>query len=257
MSGINFLSENLVDNASLSITTGSANAQFPLLNLQQETTTKVFRSTGNTVVIELDFGQTRDIDTIAIVGHAVNGLNVTAVSVKTSVTQDFSLSTANVLDISQEYNFGFKFISEVSHRYAQVTLTGNGSYAELSNIFIGKRLNLPLNSFSISSFTYRNEDRSESQYNEYGQKFNNILNFQKRLAGTMEYCTKTEVEQLDEMFLYHGRHNPLWIILDEGSNAMNSGKYKLSMYGYMEKMPSWRADGGQLFTAGIEMDQVI
>jgi hypothetical protein len=30
MSGVNFLSENLIDNATLSLTTGTENSQFPL-----------------------------------------------------------------------------------------------------------------------------------------------------------------------------------------------------------------------------------
>jgi len=257
MSGINFLSENLTNEATLSITTGAENSQFPLSNLQQESTTKKFRSTGNTVVIEVDLGQTREIDTFAIVGHAVDGLGITALSIKTSVTNDFSGSTAIPITLSTEFNMGYEFITQVEHRYVELTVTGTGSYCELSNFFIGKRTNLPLNSFSISSFRYRNDDRSETQFNDYGQQFSNILNYRKRLVGTIEYCTKSEVETLDELFLAHGRHDPLWVIIDPDSDAMNNGNYKLTMYGYMEKMPSFNAVGGQLFNTSMELNQVI
>ena len=257
MSGINFLSENLVNESTLSITTGVANSQFPLDNIKQESTTKKFRSTGNTVVIEVDLGQTREIDTIAIVGHAVDGLGVTALSVKTSVTSDFSGSTPIPITLTQEFNMGWEFITSVNHRYVELTFTGTGSFCEVSNIFIGKRINLPLNSFSIASFRYRQDDRSETRFNDYGQQFSNILNFQKRLVGTIEYCTKAETETLDEMFLEHGRHEPLWVILDPDSDAMNNGAYKLTVYGYMEKMPSFNAVGGQLFNTSMEVNQVI
>lgn len=257
MSGINFLSENLVDTATLTLTTGTANAQYPLSNVQNDSTTQKFRSTGNTAVIEFDLGQTRDIDTIAVVGDATDQLQITTMSIKTSVTNDFTGATAIPITLSQEFNIGFEFITEVTHRFVEVTLTGNGSFTELSNIFIGKRINLPQNSFAIRSFRYRHDDLSQNRFNDYGQQFTNILPFRKRLVGTIEYATKAEQDSLDEMFLRHGRHKPLWIILDPDSDAMTDGKFKLSQYSYMEKMPSWNAVGGQLYNAGMELNQVV
>ena len=257
MSGINFLSDNLMDTATLSLTAGTADSQYPLSNVQLESTTKKFRSTGNVATIQLDLGQNRTIDTIAIVGDATVGLGVTALTVKTSLTTDFSGSTPIVMTLNAEFNMGYEFVTPVSHRFVQLEFTGTGSYVEVSNLFIGERLNLPQNSFAIRSFRYRENDNTQTKYNDYRQKFNNVLNFSKRLVGTIEYCTKSEQDELDTMFLAHGRHVPLWVIVDPDSDAMTDGKYKLSMYGYMEKMPSWNAVGGQLWNAGMEMEQVI
>ena len=130
MSGINFLSDNYTDNANLSITTGAENTQFPLGNLQSDSPSYKFRSTGNTVVVEMDLSTTRAIDTIALVGDPTGSFGVTAVSVKTSVTTDFSLSTPIPISISSEHNLGIEFITEVSHRFVEITLTGTGSYCE-------------------------------------------------------------------------------------------------------------------------------
>jgi hypothetical protein len=257
MSGINFLSENLFDESTNTITTGSANAQYPLSNLKNESTTQKFRSVGNTVVIEVDLGQTREIDTFAIVGDTTTGLGVTAVSFKTSVTNDFTLSPVNNVDLSSEYNIGYLFITEVTHRFVEITLTGNGSFSELSNVFIGKRLNLPLNSFSINSFRYRHDDLTQNKFSDYGQQYSNIITFRKRLVGTIQFCTRSELDDLDEMFLRHGRHKPLWIILDPDSEAMIDGKFKLSQYSYLEKMPSWNAVGGQLYNTSLELNQIV
>ena len=257
MSGINFLSENLVDDATLSITTGVENAQFPLENLKNESTTNKFRSVGNTVVIEVDLQQTRDIDTIAVVGDATATFQITAMSVKTSVTTDFSGSTLIPITISAENNIGYEFITEVAHRFVEITLTGTGTFAEISNVFIGKRINLIQNSLSIQSFTYRNEDDSSIQRSDFGQKFINIFPFKKRIAGTIQYCNKSEQETLDNMYLRHGRHSPLWMIVDPGSAAMNDGQFKLAIYGYLEKMPGWNAVGGQLYNTSLEMEQAI
>lgn len=257
MSGINFLSENRVDNATFTITTGSANAQYPVSNLQNESTTQKFRSVGNTVVIEVDLGTTQDIDTIAVVGDTTVGLGITAMSIKTSVTNDFTGSSAIPITLNSEYNIGYQFITEVTQRFVEITLTGTGSYAEISNVFIGKRINLSQNSFAIRSFRYRHTDLSQVRTSDYGQQFANILPFRKRLVGTMEYCTQAEMDELDDMFLRHGRHKPLWIILDPNSEAMIDGAYRLAQYSYLEKMPSWNAVGGQLYNSSLELNQVV
>jgi len=257
MSGINFLSSNRVDDASFTITTGAANAQFPIENLLNDSTTRKFRSTGNTVIFEIDLTTTQDIDTIAVVGDATSTFEITAMSVKTSVTTDFSGSPVIPITLSATHNIGYEFITEVTHRFVEVTLTGNGSFAEVSNIYVGKRTNLIQNSLSINSFKYQNADNSKIKSNDFGQKFINEFPFIKKLGGTIEFANLTEQETLDDLFLFHGTHRPLWMILDPDNDAMNVGEFKLAMYGYLEKVPEWRTSGGQLYNAPIDMRQVV
>ena len=171
MSGINFLTNNYVDNSDLSISTGTANAQFPLDNLKIDFTTKKFRSVGNTVVFVVDFKQFLPVTSLALAGDATGNLGVTAASVKLSLTTDFSSSTQHDIDLSAEFNFGWSFITEETARYAEVTLTGTGSYSEVGKIYIGNRINLPNQSISIDTFSYRNIDESTVRRNLFGQKF--------------------------------------------------------------------------------------
>ena len=178
MSGINFLSDNFVDLADLTITTGAANAQFPLSNIQNISTAKKFRSTGSAVVIELDLQQTK-------------GINITQ------------------------------------------------------------------NNFSISSFKYGYSDKSNVRPNRYGQKFIDKLPLRKILGGTIEFATKDEQETLDDMFLRHGIHLPLWVIIDDTSSGMNEGEFKLTMYSFLNQVPIWTASGGQTYNASLDLDQVI
>ncbi len=257
MSGITFLSENLGDDATLSLSTGTANAQFPLDNLKLDTTTKKFRSVGNSVVIVADLLQTRPIDSFGIVGDATGNFGVTAVSIKTSVTLDFSSSTAIPVTLSATENLGYEFFTQVSHRYVEITLTGTGSYAEVSKIFIGEKINLSDMSLSIDSFKYGRKDQSKVKSNDFGQKFITTRNKIKMLSGSFEFATLTEHETLDDMFTRHGVSLPLWIILDPNSDAMNDGQFKLGMYGYMDDMPDWGASGGQQYNAPIKMSEVI
>jgi hypothetical protein len=257
MSGISFLSENYTDSGVFSLLSGTENAQFPLENLRNDSPGVKFRSVGSTSVILIDLQTTRNINYLAVAADPLDSFLVSSVKIKTSTTTDFSLSTEHNIPLSVEQAIGYMAVTAVSHRYVRVELTGSGGFSEIGKIFVGEAINLPLNSFSISSFQYSVKDASAIQKNEYGQRFINNLNQIKELSGTIQYCTKAEQETLDDMLIRHGKRYPLWIILDEASEAMNSGNFKLSMYGYLDKDPQWKADGGQLYTVDIEMSQAI
>lgn len=257
MSGINFLSDNFMDTGSKTVTTGAENAQFPLSNLNNDATTIKFRSVGNTVVVEVDMLQTREFDTIAVVGDSTESLGITDMSFKSSLTTDFSLSTPQSITLSSEHNIGYLQFTSITHRFVEFTFTGTGSYAEISKIFIGKAINLPQNSLSISSFRYGYTDKTNAKVNQYGQKFIDIRNQVKFLRGNIEFCTKTEQEQLDDMFIERGRSAPIWMIVDPNSDGMNVGQFKLAMYGYLLRSLVWSAVGGQLYNTHVSMDQVV
>ena len=244
MAGLNILSDNLVNDATISITTGSANAQFPTSNIKNESPSFKFRSVGNSVTLEFDLLAVTQIDTIALVGDPTGTFGVTSVVAKTSVTNDFSLSTPITIDLSSEHNMGFKFITEVTHRFVQLELTGTGSFSEVSNVFIGKRINLTENNLSLDSF-------------RYGQHFINKRNLVKFIRGTIQFANLTEQETLDDLYIRHSRHEPLWLITDEDSAGINEGKFKLSIYGYMDRSPRWEPAGGQNYNSSIRMIQAI
>lgn len=258
MSGIIFLSENYVDESNLSLTLGTANAQFPLSNIKNHTTVKKFRSLENSIKIVIDMQQTRNIDSIAIHGDSTQSLGLTAASIKFSLTLDFSSFTTIPITLNAEHGFGYYLApSNMSYRYAELTLTGNGSYCELSNIFIGSKIFVEQNSLSIGSFRYGYTDRSSSQSNDYGQRFINNRNKTKYLSGGIDNCTKDEQEQIDDMLIRHLTVLPLWIIVDKDSEGMNDGAHKLACYGYLASAPSWSAVGGRHYNTDIRINQVV
>lgn len=253
--GITFLSENLMDQAVLSLTTGTANAQFPLDNIKNEATAVKFRSNENTVVILADLQQTRTLDSFAIHGDSNEEFGVTNVSIKTSLTTDFSSSTAINIPVSAANLMGYEYFTSVDHRYVEITLTGSGSFAEVSNIFIGARVNIEQNNLSIGAFRYGTRDRSTVNTNRYGQRFVDKRNALKFLGGRLEFCTKSEQETLDNMFLRHLRSEPIWMIVDKESSGMNEGQYKLAIYGYFEEAPQWTASGGNHYNINLRVNQ--
>lgn len=253
--GISFLSDNLVDSAVVELTTGTENAQFPLTNIQNDATAKKFRSLENSVVLRFDLQQTRTIDTIALHGDTAGTLGLTSASIKTSLTTDFSGSTATPITLSPEHMMGYVYFTSVDHRYVELTLTGTGVYAELSNIFIGERIELLQQNISISSFDYGQDDKSRVASNDYGQKFVDKRNKIKTLGGNIEFCIKSEQQELDDMFTKHGKSEPLWMVVDKDGVGMIDGEYKLTIYGYMSTRPKWSASGGQTYNCTIKMEQ--
>lgn len=257
MAGLNLLSDNYYMAGSKSLTTGTENAQFPLTNLDNHSPSVKFRSTGNTVVIEIDLLQTRNIDTLAMACDPTEIFGITSATFKTAVTNDFSGSPVYNFTVYPEQNMALAYITEVDHRFVEITLTGQGSYVELGHIFIGARTHIEQNNLSISSFGYGYRDNSDIETNEYGQKFINEKNLQKTLRGTLEFCIKSEQETLDEIFIKHGEHEPLWLIVDKDGNAINGGESKLSLYGHFSSVPEWSAAGGQTYNATLEVLEAI
>lgn len=253
--GISFLSNNLVDGSNFELTTGSENSQFPLTNLNNDSPSYKFRSQENSVVIRFDLQQTRTIDTVALHGDTNSALGMTTASVKFSLTTDFSSSIAQNIPLSAEYIMGYEYVEEIDARFVELTLTGTGSFCELSNIFIGERLNLMQQNISISSFSYGYTDNSVVVSNVYGQRFIDTVNKLKELGGNLEFCIKSEQDDLDNLFLRHGKTNPLWVIIDKDGNSMIDAEYKLTMYGYLKDMPTWKASGGQTYNTVIKMVQ--
>lgn len=253
--GITFLSENMMKQAVLSLSTGTENAQFPLENIKNDATAVKFRSQENTVVIVADLQQTRTLDSFAVHGDSNEEFGLTSVSIKTSLTTDFSSATAIPIPVSAANLMGYEYFDSVDHRYVEITLTGSGSFAEVSNIFIGERINIEQNNFSIGSFRYANLDQSSTSKNDYGQVFVDERNVLKRLSGSLEFCTKSEQETIDNMVLRHLTKKPLWVIIDKDSEGMNEGQYKLTIYGYFNRSPQWTASGGQHYNLPMQINQ--
>ena len=256
MSNIKFLSENLVDNATITLSDGTANAQFPVSNLKNESPAIIFKSVTASVKIQFDMITTSPVTAIGIVGDSTGELGFTSANLRYSTTTDFSGSPVLPLDLSAEFNMGITFITEVDRRYWEVELIG-ATNVELGNIFIGKELALPFQNYSIGSFTYLHTDNSTIRGNQYGQNFIDVRNLQQKLRGNIEYADKTEMQALDDMFKYHGRHKPVWVIVDSDDGALSDGKYRFSTYGYFEQFPTWQAVGGQHYNTSMTIQEAI
>jgi len=109
----------------------------------------------------------------------------------------------------------------------------------------------------LSSFKYGYKDLSRVTRNLYGQKFVDERPMNKELSGSIKYCTKEEMDGLDDLFMRFGVHEPLFMVTDIGGASFIDSEYKGSIYGYLKSMPSWSADGGQLYSTSISFEEVV
>lgn len=256
MSNLTFLSENFVDEASLSLLTGTPNAQFPIDNIKDIRTTKVFRSDSNTTEIQIDLLVTQTIDAFAIVGSSTDGLGFTSLTIKGSGSTDFSGSTPITIDLNAENNIGFKLFDPVPFRFWKLEFTGTGSFTEVSNIFLGSKTEFTQNSFSINSFRYVNQDNSRVRKNTFNQPFIDKRARVKSIRGRLQHMNAAEYDVVNEIIVRHGKTEPLWIITDPTGESATDGQFVYTMYALLTAVPSITSSGFGLYNADLQLEQI-
>ena len=230
-----FLSDNKVTDGVFSMITGTENAQFPLTNITHDFTTKVFRSNETTIEIMVDLQSNNTIDTFALVGSSVTGLGLGAVTIYGSGSTNFTGATAIPIDLSAEYNFGFKVFTGVAFRYWKLVITNTaGSYVELSNMYLGTKSELLTNGFATSTFSYTIIDNVEITKNKYSQRFIDTYNKTAMLSGSVQHADESEFTAISDVYVQNGRARPVWFILDKDNVLANDGAFLYSGYYYLE-----------------------
>lgn len=257
MSKLTFLTNNLIGDANISLQTGSQNSQFPLDNIKIAFSSKVFRSTGSSCAILIDCLVPSPVDTFCVRGDVSEGaLGFDTCVLKGSATTDFSSSTPITIDLSEEHNFGFKQFTEVSYRYWLIELTGS-AFCELSNVYLGKKTEFLHNDINTQSFSFGDIDNVSIQKNKYGQKFINQYNFIQELSGNINLVTPSELAVLREIYLNHGRHIPIWFMLDPlGEMPVEDSEFLFSGFFYLEQDFQFKAVTVGLYTVNLVLTEV-
>lgn len=252
---LTIMNDNLFLNASLSMITGTENAQYPLTNLKHDFTTKTFRSNENSIEILVDLQTTQDVDSFAITGSSLTGLGITSLSIYGSATTDFTGSTEIVINLSAEHNFGYNLFTTQSFRYWKIEATTAGSYVELSNLFLGERTQLTNNGIDLTSFTYQTNDNNSITTNNYGQRFIDTYNKIKAISGTIRYANKAEFETLDNIWLHNGTSIPLWVMADPDNCLATDAEFRMSGFFYFTSDIQFKASGPGLLDLNLNLSE--
>ena len=273
MANITFLSENHMLESQVTVTTGTTNAQFPVDNIKSDFTTKqariapaIFGSSPQKLGVRLLFQLESDemIDTIALVPNSITGFGFGSVSYKLSLTNSFdpdaSTPVVNTIDLSSKYDFAIGQNEAELAKFVELTFEGVAGFAEISKIFIGKRLTLST-SFSQSSFARtinRNDDVTE---NAFGNRFVDIRNSRATIAGTLPLLEQTDLNIIEDLYARHNGFIPIWVLVDPDSLLFDEagalGRFRLSQYSYFNNVFSHGFIGGGFFDVGMEFVEAI
>jgi hypothetical protein len=250
-----FLVNNLIDNASLSMISGTELYQFPLTNIQHEFTTKIFRVEANACSILIDTALTTPKDTIMIVGSSVDGIGFTTANLYSSTTTDFTGAVAVPIDVSSEYNIAWVQFTSTNHRYFKLEFTGTGSVTEVSNIFLGQADTLNSKGMSARSFKYNYADKAEINSNRYGNRFSTNYSKLLSMSGSFSVLEENDRQSLEEIVLLKGMTKPFFIILDKDNFLGTDSKYKFSGYFYFSSLPEFSSLSTKYFTSNFALEQ--
>ena len=231
---IKFYSENLVDRAT--ITASTENALFPKSNLVDPRRTKVFRSTTASDEVVFDFQETSAIDSIFIVDNPFDGFGISSLTLNLNATNTWGAPAyTDTVSFSDTFGLGYKEFTTQNYRFAQVALTSSLAYCELSNLFIGKKIDM-LSDKSINyGWTYLSKDNSRVQENRYGQKFADVINRQKQLNISFSNLNKDQLDQIFELYDDKGITKPFYIRI--GCPEMTNDLRRYSGMVYMTSVP--------------------
>lgn len=224
---IKFLSNNLVETASLAAST--ANAQYPVANIQDDFRTKVWRSTSNSDNVVFDLGSIEDVDYLAIVDNWKSGFGIATVTVEANATDVWtSPAFTTTLTLDSTFGVSFKSITEQSYRYWRFVVTSTLGYCELSNVFIGKAVDISTNGVEYN-WKYRNRDIKKVSTSRYGQEFIDDIGQRKELTNlSIKVMNTTELDQFFSVFDTVRTVKPVWISLEDSSNVISNDSDRFS-----------------------------
>lgn len=235
MSCVSFIYKNLIDLSTTSLTATTTNAFFPLSNLKDPRSTKVYRSTGTTTSVVIDLGSAMDCDTFAMVPHFSNGFGFTGNVTVEAHTSDswgspsFSVTLTSGTDIDLTFNTAYEeFSATQTYRYWRVTATGS-SFVEFSRLYLGKRNTILGRSFNYG-WKYQLNDNSKLTKNLYGQRFSDVINRQREFSFSFKYLTKDEVDQWFLINDYNGLTKPMFIKIGETTIANDIDRFSGQVY---------------------------
>jgi hypothetical protein len=234
---LKFLSNNLIDSATL--TASTENAQYPVSNINDPRRTKTFRSTSNSDNIVIDFGSAEEIDHFAIVDNWQNGFGVTSITIEGNGTDSWgapAFSTTATLDTT--FGVSIKaFASAQTYRFWRIVLTSTLGYCEIANMFLGKATQITTNGLAYG-WQYRNNDLSRKSSNRYGQRFVDDIGTQKFLSNLQfQVMDKDEIDLVLSVYDRNREVKPFFVALPLESDSLFNNDDRFNGFYYFNAEP--------------------
>lgn len=236
---IRFLSNNLIEGASL--TASTTNAQYPVSNITDARRTKTYRSTSNSDNIVIDLGSTEDVDHFAIVDNWQNGFGVTAITIEGNGTDSWgapAFSTTVTLD--NTFGVAVKdFGSTQSYRFWRIVMTSTLGYCEIANMFLGLDSTISTNGVGYN-WSYTNRDLAKISTNRYGQKFIDDIGTQKDLSNLQfQVLDKDEMDVLFGVYDANRTVKPFFVYFPLETDSLSNNDDRYNGFYYFNSEPTF------------------
>lgn len=236
-----------------SATADDEDSFYPASNLLEHPTYKEYRAVGTTAHIVLDLQNFVSVDTLLLCGNNATGeLPITSLTLEAhpsnswsspAFTQSYDLTLDNQL-----YNLVHLEFSQKTFRYWRITVNNpTGSYVGFSNIFLGSKIDLPVD----LGYTFGVSDRSEVAKGRYGQRFIDKLPDLRTFTASMSVLNQEEKDSMESIVNYCSTHTPFWLVLNEGESLLEAG------YFYFDKAPQFENQAYQLYNTSFELTEVV
>jgi len=241
---------------SASLTGTNVNAQFPLANLQDDRSTKVYRSTTNSDSIVLDFGSTIDIDAVCFTPNLLSGFGVNAITVELNASNSWgSPSVTQAITIDAAFKWAsYEWATTQKYRYAKITLGSALAYCELSNIYFGV-VKTPGNLDFSYPLSFRENQLGNFSENRYGQKFIDTIVRQKELKGKMENLYPSELESMLDWIDTISTTKPIFLKFD--SSTIFSDANRINGRYYLKSIPTMSFEAGGFWSLSFDFEEAM
>lgn len=128
-------SDIVTANATLALTAGTADANYPLTNINDSNAATVFKSTGTNATIQATFGSPQTLQGLAIVNHNLTGATVTVTN-GAGFNQSFAIPAKPEDGLTLDPWMDYRSLANTSSTVWTVTITGAATVVAIGELVL-------------------------------------------------------------------------------------------------------------------------
>ena len=236
------------ETTNLSLLVGDVNASYPLANMQHLHLSKAYRSVNGTLTVEILIDAGEPVEAEAFMLRSQDGFGISSMTLDGNTADSWGSPafTQSITNINNTYLFGSEIFSAAqTYRYWRLSVTSVGSFVKLENIYLGPVVS-GLDSQGLNQgWTHVNQDTSNVQISEQGQRYIHQKPDIAALNATMSLMDESETTAIDNAFEYCGVRRPIWIIPTIDNAIKYSNQY------FFTARPVWKQDRYRLHSTSL------
>lgn len=236
-----------------SVAVDSEDPFYPAANILEHPTYKEYRALTTVGRLIFDLQNTTPVDSFLLCGSNATGeIQATSITLEANTSNvwtapAYSLSYELTLE-NQLYNLVYLQLPLSTFRYWRLTINNpTGSYAGASNVFLGRRTELPVD----LGYTFTMMGRSDVTKGRYGQRFIDKLPDLRQFNGSMSVMNLEERDALAAMIHRCSTHTPLWMVLSPNESLYEAG------YFYLSDTPEIENQAYHLYNTEFTLEEVV